>query len=61
MKVNLEMEEAKLTKEHNCANVIAISENVDQPFEIVSAFINTPYSSVDRYLKRAEMTDNYDN
>ncbi len=55
------VEEARLTKEHNCANVIAISESIDKPFEVVSAFLTTPYSDVDRYLKRSEMTDNYDN
>lgn len=50
-KVNNE-EEAKLCKEHNMANVIALSEYVDNYKNIIDAFINTPYSIEERHIRR---------
>ena len=54
-------EEAELTKGHNHANVIAISENVADPYEIVSTFIKTPFYDDERHIRRVAMIDNYDN
>lgn len=59
-KVN-SVEEATLTKGHNHANVIALSESVDNVFEIIDAFLNTEVLTEERYLRRVEMVNNYDN
>ena len=59
-KVN-SVEEATLTKGHNHANVIALSENVDNVYEIIDAFLNTEVLTEERYLRRVEMVNNYDN
>ena len=55
------IEEAKLTKGHNHANVIALSENVENPLEIVSTFINEPFLDEEKHIRRVDMIDNYDN
>lgn len=46
--------EAILSKAHNNANVLAISEEIPEEItkEIVYKFINTPFSNIDRYIKR---------
>lgn len=44
--------EATLTKEHNMANVIALSEYTENVEEIVDAFINTKYSTEERHIRR---------
>lgn len=46
--------EAILSKAHNNANVIALSEEMDKEImkESVKAFIETPFSNVDRYVNR---------
>ena len=59
-KVN-SIEEAILTRQHNNANVIALSENVEQAKEIVDAFINTEFSFEEKHIRRVEMISNYDN
>ena len=46
--------EAALTKEHNMANVIALSEYTENVEEIVDAFINTEYSNEERHIRRIE-------
>lgn len=48
------IEEAKLCKEHNMANVMALSENTNNVFEIVDNFLNTEYSTDERHLRRVE-------
>jgi len=59
-KVN-NVEEAILTRQHNNANVIALSENAQNVFEIVDKFINTSFSNEEKHLRRVEMISNYDN
>lgn len=46
--------EAALCKSHNNANVMAISEEMDneEMKEIVKTFIETPFSNIDRYKRR---------
>ncbi len=46
--------EATLSKAHNDANVIAISEELDREImkEIVQKFIETPFTNIDRYKIR---------
>lgn len=54
-KVN-SIEESMLTKSHNCANVIALSEKLSKrkAIKIVETFINTPNSKEERHKKRLE-------
>ena len=46
--------EAALSKAHNNANVIAISEEMDHELmkDIIKTFIETPFSNIDRYVVR---------
>jgi len=46
--------EATLSKAHNDANVIAISEEMpaDLMKEVINTFIETPFTNIDRYKKR---------
>ncbi len=46
--------EAILSKSHNDANVIALSEDIegDQLKEIIVSFIDTPFSNVNKYIIR---------
>ena len=46
--------EAALTKEHNMANVISLSEYTENVEEIVDAFINTKNSTEERHIRRIE-------
>ena len=55
--------EARLCKSHNDANVIAISEELPEELimEIVNDFINTPFSNVNKYVKRNDMIKELEN
>ena len=46
--------EAALSKSHNNANAIAISEEMDKELmkEVIKTFISTPFSNIDRYKIR---------
>lgn len=46
--------EAVLSKAHNNANVIAISEETDKELmlSIIDKFVSTPFSNIDRYINR---------
>lgn len=46
--------EATLSKAHNNANVIAISEEMDKELllDVIKSFLETPFSNVDRYVIR---------
>ena len=59
-KVN-SVDEAVLTRQHNNANVIALSEDVENALEIVEAFITNDFSGEEKHLRRVEMISNYDN
>ena len=55
--------EAALSKAHNDANVMAISEEMDKELikEIVKTFIETPFSNIDRYKIRNEKIRDIEN
>lgn len=59
-KVNT-LEEAKLTRLHNDANVIALAHNCDNIENIIDIFLETPFSNEERHIRRIEMIDQYDN
>ena len=55
--------EAILSKSHNDANVIALSEEVDEDMmlEIVRKVIETPFSNVNKYVRRNNMIKELEN
>ena len=55
--------EAILSKAHNNANAIAISEELPEEIakEIIDKFINTPFSNIDRYINRNEKIKKIEN
>ena len=55
---------AKMTREHNDANVIAFGERVIGPglmIEIVDAFLKTPFSNGERHVRRVEKIKELEN
>lgn len=56
------VEETIHTREDNDANVVAFGENIDEElaFRIVDAFINTPFSNLEKHKKRIEMIKEYE-
>lgn len=56
------VEEARLTREHNDANVIALSalKSIEEIKNIVKVFLETNFSNESRHLKRIEKITNYE-
>ena len=54
-------EEASLARQHNNANVIALSENVTNYKEIIDTFLTTEASKEEKHQRRVAMIDNYGN
>lgn len=55
---------AKMTREHNDANVLAFGERVIGPglmVEIVDAFLKTPFSNGERHVRRIEKIKELEN
>lgn len=57
------IDDARLSREHNNANVVAVSGRlpIETLKDIVKTFIETQFSTEERHHKRVEMIDNYDN
>ncbi len=55
--------EAILSRAHNNANAIAISEELPEELvkEIINKFINTPFSNIDRYIIRNDKIKKIEN
>lgn len=55
------VEEARLSKQHNNANVIALSSHLSDTEikEIVKAFVETDFSNEERHIRRNGLIDNY--
>lgn len=55
--------EATLSKAHNDANAMAISEEMDHELmkEVVTTFIETPFTNIDRYKIRNEKIKDIEN
>ncbi len=54
--------EAMLAKAHNNANVVAISEDLeDRAYDIVRKFLETPFSNIDRYVRRNDKIRDIEN
>ena len=54
-------EEARLSKQHNNANVIALSSHLKDTEikEIVKTFVETDFSNEERHIRRNGLIDNY--
>ena len=59
-KVN-DKEEAFLARNHNNANVIALSEKTTDYKEIIDTFLTTNFSDEEKHHRRVEMIDKYGN
>lgn len=57
------IEEARLSREHNNANVLALSSNYDINLlkEIVKTFINTDFSNDERHERRLKQIEELEN
>lgn len=55
--------EATLSKAHNNANVIAISEEMDKELmkEVIKTFLETPFTNIDRYKRRNDKIKDIEN
>lgn len=55
------IDEAKLCKQHNNANVIAISSKTPiwKLKKMIKTFIETPFSNEERHIRRNSLIDNY--
>lgn len=55
--------EAILSRSHNDANVIAMSEEIDYDLmkKIVNSFITTPFSNINKYTRRNNMIKEIEN
>lgn len=55
------VEEAYLCRNHNNANAISITSNLDYDLilKIIDTFLETPFSNEERHIRRNEMIDNY--
>ena len=56
------VEQAHLTKEHNHANIIAISykQNIDEIIDMIKEFIETSNSSEERHIRRVDKISEYE-
>jgi ribose 5-phosphate isomerase B len=55
------VDEARLAKEHNMANVLAIGEDIEDVESVISAFINTDYSKDERHIRRVDKIKKIEN
>ena len=55
-------EQAHLTKEHNCANIIALSykQEINELVEMIKEFVETEWSNEERHLRRVNKIINYE-
>jgi ribose 5-phosphate isomerase B len=57
------VETAVLAREHNNANVVSVGARMHQQelaFEIVEAFLNTPFSGVERHIRRISQVSDFE-
>ena len=56
------VEEAKLSRMHNNANIMAISykNDINDILECINAFISTPFSNEDRHIRRINLITKYE-
>lgn len=55
------LEEARLCREHNDANVLALNSKNEQALEIAKIFLETDFSNEERHINRINMIKEYEN
>lgn len=55
--------EAKLSREHNNANILALSSNYDRELlkEMVNVFVNTNFTNEERHIRRIKQIEELEN
>ena len=54
---------ARLTREHNDANILSLGgrmQSLEEAWEMVEAFLNTPFSGEERHQRRIDMLSEYE-
>lgn len=54
---------ARLAREHNDANIVSLGgrmQSLEEAWEIVDTFLNTPFSGEERHARRIEQMRNYE-
>ncbi len=54
---------ARLAREHNDANIVSLGgrmQSLEEAWEIVDTFVNTPFSGEERHARRIEQMRNYE-
>lgn len=54
------IDEAKMSRLHNDANVIALNSKVDHPIEIVRMFLTTEFLNEERHIRRINEIKEYE-
>ena len=54
------IDEAKMSRLHNDANVIALNSKVDSPIEIVRTFLTTEFLNEERHIRRINEIKEYE-
>ena len=54
------IEEARLTRSHNDANVLALNCNNSDAINIVKVFLDTPFSNDERHIRRINKITEYE-
>ena len=56
------LEDVKMTRNDNNANVIAISEKTDleKALKMIDTMVNTPFAGIDRYVRRINKIRDYE-
>lgn len=57
------LSEVMLSRSHNNANALAMSEDIsiDAAIEMVNKFVETPFSNINKYIKRNDMIRELEN
>ncbi len=54
------IDEAKMSRLHNDANVVALNSKVDNPIEIVRTFLTTEFLNEERHIRRINEIKEYE-
>ena len=54
------LNEAKMTRLHNDANIIALNGSNENAIELVKTFLETPFSNEEKHIRRIKMISDYE-
>ena len=55
-----DVDEAKMSRLHNDANVVALNSKVENPIEIVKTFLTTDFLNEERHIRRINQIKEYE-